>query len=443
MRRPTSDNLLAPPPLLLGVVGAFVACCLAGRTVSQRNPYIDFHRFHWFLNAESLFYPTASQVRALGRDLLDRDRIAVIVGGSSILHGAGQRPEELWTRHLQAELGDDYRVLNLALPGCRPAEFGGTAAEILTRDFPRLIFVSDTFLGYAYAPNPLSPSVRPAGVPLHAHYGYFFWDAASKGLLPTDAARETAIAHWIRACGKEAHFAEQLREMRVDALTYSRDLWTTLGYTTFWTGCTPPNALASRTLPRRVFPDLDGRAANLPCAVRYTPARVAEMLAALRAEVALGQWLLQHIAGDHRSGPSVLDRAHGLVFPPALRGRTLLLPARYSPYYVNRLPPRERADYGAALAALVRELERAGFAALEIEAGYSDDDFIDHCHLNEAGGRKLAAEVAPAVRRLAHRLGYDEGERGVSTPWSPPARQDTGGLTPPARHSGRDHADRE
>jgi hypothetical protein len=60
---------------------------------------------------------------------------------------------------------------------------------------------------------------------------------------------------------------------------------------------------------------------------------------------------------------------------------------------------------------LVRELERIGLAALEVEASYGEEDFVDRVHLSEAGGRKLAAEVAPAVRRLARRLGYDRSGR--------------------------------
>src|SRR5439155_1419412 len=71
-----------------------------------------------------------------------RSRVAVVVGGTSIRWGNGQRAGEVWTRHLRDRLGDGYRVLNLAMSGAFPAEFGGTAADVLTSDRPRLIYVS-------------------------------------------------------------------------------------------------------------------------------------------------------------------------------------------------------------------------------------------------------------------------------------------------------------
>ena len=75
---------------------------------------------------------------------------------------------------------------------------------------------------------------------------------------------------------------------------------------------------------------------------------------------------------------------------------------------MNRLDADEKADYQAALAAFVRQARGLGFTTLGVEAGYGEADFADTCHLSESGGRKLAVEVAPAVRRLAHRLGYDQ-----------------------------------
>src|SRR5207302_159519 len=41
------ERLLIPPSLLLGAALAFLACCLAGRLKSDRNPFPGFQRFHW------------------------------------------------------------------------------------------------------------------------------------------------------------------------------------------------------------------------------------------------------------------------------------------------------------------------------------------------------------------------------------------------------------
>src|SRR5690348_8568906 len=109
---PWFDRCVAPRALLLGVAVAFAACCLAGHAAGRRNHLRDFHRFHQLISPESLYYPTVNEVCALARGRLDRDRVAVIVGGSSVLHGTGQRADQLWTDRLQALLGDDYRVIN-------------------------------------------------------------------------------------------------------------------------------------------------------------------------------------------------------------------------------------------------------------------------------------------------------------------------------------------
>ena len=404
---PSLNDRVCPPALFLGVLCAFVACCMAGRALSQRNPFVRFERFHYAIGPHSLFYPTASQVRALGRELLDRDRIAVIVGGSSVLHGAGQRTGQVWTEYLQAALGDDYRVINLALPGCLPAEFGATAAEMLADAFPRLIFVTDAFLHNAAAGATLPPSVRAAASPVHAFYGYFFWDAFFKGLLPADASRTAAVRASAPSRRWDARSAELERGMRLDSRTYSRDLWTTLAYSHFSTLWFRQWAPGSFMRPRRQSPE--PACWQQPDCFRKEhciPACVTGMLPALRIEVAEARRLL---------ASARLEEAGALVFPETLRGRTLLLPVRYSPYYVNGLSRREQADYRAAFPAFVRALEQSGFAATEVEADYSNADFVDACHLSVSGGKKLAAEVAPAIRRLAQRLGY-EGERGVSTP---------------------------
>lgn len=399
---------LVPVALLAGVLCAFVGCCLAGRVAVARNCFSDFQRFHQAISPPSLFYPTARQVQALGRDRLDRDRIAVIVGGSSVLRGYGQGPEEVWTRHLQEALGDGYRVLNLAMNGAMPAEFGGTAAEVLAQDFPRLLFVSDINFQRGLAQAPLPPEVRAAAVPEPIAYAYFFWDAYFKGLVPADALRAYALRAAAHQRADEARFAEPMRGLRLDGVVYSRDLWTTLAYSHFSTVFAPLLAPASFVLPRRRFPENEqnARVPSLTALRQTAPLLMDGMRRNMRAEVEGSRRLLRQAAGNRLPQRLFPGDSPYLVFPPGLRGRTLLLALRFSPSFVDPLSPSERADYRAAFPLFVRELEKAGFAAVEVEAGYTAADFVDHYHLTESGGRKLAAEVAPAVRHLARRLGY-------------------------------------
>jgi hypothetical protein len=412
---------LSPGSLLLGAVSSFVGCCLVGRLAAAHDHFADVHRFHRAINPQTLFYPTASQVRALGHSRLDRNKVAVIVGGNSVLYGAGQRVQELWARHLQAELGDDYRVLNLALPGCRPAEFGGTAAEMLGQDFPRLIFVTDVLLVNLTArlPPGASTGADQTGIPLGATYDYFFWDAYSKGLLATSGQRAEAVRKWASACRASAAFAERERGVAADRLTYSRDLWTALAHDSFSTVWAPPPAPAVFTWPRRHVADVGNQLGDFPPEVYRAFDAGEGVLTNLRQEVVQGRRLLRTCARG-TGGAAELDQAQALVFPPGLRQRTLLLAVPYGPRCVRQLGAQEQADYRAALAALVRGAGELGFAALEVGAGYGEDDFVESCHLSESGGKKLAAEVAPAVRRLARRLGYTASRPGGRGPRGSP-----------------------
>ena len=83
------ERSLAPWPLLLGIVTSFLGCCLAGHVLSRRNCFDQFARFHYLMDYITLYYPTTSQVQALARETLDRDKVAVIVGGNSIMYGGG------------------------------------------------------------------------------------------------------------------------------------------------------------------------------------------------------------------------------------------------------------------------------------------------------------------------------------------------------------------
>src|SRR6476469_4742344 len=88
-------RLHSPRALLLGVAFSFLASCAAGELVSRRNVFRSFHRFHTHIAPESHYYPTVRQVRALARERAEKDRVLVIVGCNSILHGCGQPESEL------------------------------------------------------------------------------------------------------------------------------------------------------------------------------------------------------------------------------------------------------------------------------------------------------------------------------------------------------------
>jgi hypothetical protein len=397
------ERLVVPAPLLAGALLSFVACCVLGRILSHHNQYKFFTRFHRYIQPETLYYPTASQVRGLARDRLDPEKIAVVVGGNSILNGVGQREREVWTRKLQKLLGEDYRVLNLAMVGAQPSEFGGVTAEILAKDYRRLIYVAD--LG----------SSTSSGDPDGLLYRYFFWDAHFKGMLPLDPDRDQRLVEIeTDRAKKDSVFAELKTGRRLDGTLFFQDLWTTCALKKRNTVWTPQMAGKPFTAPRQTFADPEVRVRSVRearlepdersldivrgCAVGFPGLVLGKLLPPVGAR--------EGVKLDPDLSP--LARNARACFPPEVRSHSLLLVLRDSPHVVNRLEPPLKADYDWAQANAARMLELAGFASLAVGQDFTEDDFVDRCHLSEEGGRKLASKVAPKVRELAGRLGFLE-----------------------------------
>jgi hypothetical protein len=391
------DRLVAPWPLLLGVLASFLGCCALGAWYGRRPVYENFERFHPYIAPESLHYPTSTQVLALARSRLPADKVAVIVGGNSILYGVGQRNGLLWSKALQAELGDDYRVLNLAMRGASASEFGGTVAEVLGREGRKVIFI--TIANYG-AP----------GSPDGNLYQYFYWDACSRGLLPRWQPREALIERTDRQRDREK-VAELRRRTQFNSYCGFCDLWNAVAYqrlSTVWTALVAEHPFR----PRKRWGYEDPGPA-IPFAVRYAPASTPLILTRARSWIATCRGLLPYKGG----GPEIdLDRSDTVLqlracFPEDCRARTLLLIPHENPYYLAQLSPAEQALSRQYALEQVRAAEGVGLAALAVGRDFTVEDCYDGGgHYSESGGLKLAGAVAPKVREMAARLGYLEKE---------------------------------
>jgi hypothetical protein len=388
-------RFIRPNSLFLGIACSFLACCLAGHSAGRHNLFRDFERFHIYLNPGSYFYPTANQVRALGQAKLPQDKIAVIVAGDSITYGVGQAPSEVWTRKLQAFLGDEYRVINLALWGSLPHEFGATAAEMLSADHPRLVCVTITHPVYY-------PAVLDGD-----HHRYFFWDAYCKGLLQPDANRDRAVANLVAERHNQPVFTELHTRARVNNWCRFDDLWSAVTYNqvgTVWNAIMPDTWY----VPRRKLQD-PGAAAP-PLERRYSAATLDEEMVRVRGPLrsdacikdGAGHWI------ENPASPAWLRLRDDSrrCFRESDRERTLMIVATESPYYLKRLTTDEHDLYFALAQLTADNLEGAGFAALNMGDEFTEEEFADRCHLSEPGGTRLATKVAGRVQRMAVDLGF-------------------------------------
>jgi hypothetical protein len=384
------ERAIRPWPFLVGAAAAFLACCALGRAVSGYNIYRQFTRFHQPINHEALYYPTASQTRAVVRSAMRDDQVAVIVGGNSVMFGANQGIDHLWTKRLQALLGDRYRVFNFALPGVAPADFGAVVAEMAARDYAKVILITNVWSGAKWGAGDVDGHTQ----------NYFFWDAYYKGLIVPEPVRQARLRELRRLRAGDAKYQEMKAAARMDASLYFQDLWTAITYRCFSTVWCP--AVGRRFYrPRRCYADDDG---GVPHHLRHTPGFLRGVLPLLERAVPERYW--GH-AGSADVRHSPLAESFALALPDHLRRRTLVVVAHQCPNYVERLPAAVREIYKATFPETVRALDSVGCRPLVVGESFTTLDFHDHCHVSSEGAAKFAAAVAPHVRELAWRLGYD------------------------------------
>ena len=220
-------------------------------------------------------------------------------------------------------------------------------------------------------------------MPRGATCDWFFWDAYCKGLLPADADRRQAVAAWLRRHAPDPHLSELTRGLRVDAVVYSRDLWTGLAHDRFSTIWTPLLATPF-TRPRRTYADLDATLVSVSRDVRY-PAASARDNPGLPARGCRPRTVNPFPESGEGTRPRLpshsarSNAAAGRALQPVLRGTTQCRRTGRLPGILPLPGPRPG---------------KAGVRGLAVETDCGEEDFFDLCHLNGSGGRKLAAQVA-------------------------------------------------
>jgi hypothetical protein len=372
----------ARPPawaFFAGCVTAFVACCVLGNALARREKFPGFVRFHQRLAPESFYYPTALQVQALVRARLRPGTTTVIVGGSSVLNGAGQSPRRLWTRALARRLGREFVVINLALRAGRPQELGMLMTESLVKAGRPVVYVADA-----------APCVAPDD-PTGVLHRYQFWDFRYRGLLLDDPDREARLAAILARPGPDAS-----GELRLAFWLNSRlglafaDLWSAVGYRhvfTVWNFLAHPRFWR----PRRGVPDPESR---VPARGYYHLRDFDTAMRVVRGRAA-------------PCGPAQLGALQAnlrAIMPAEIRRRALLVLDRDSPYYGDHLAPAERAQYERNVEATTQAVEAAGVWLVDAQRGWTAADYVDRGHVSEQGGAKLAAALAPVIRARAAAL---------------------------------------
>jgi hypothetical protein len=398
---------LVPRSVLLGAVLGFLAMCGLGRYVARIDYHPGFVRFNPSDAPDEKYYPTVNEMMAIVRHQIKPGQILVVVGGNSVLLGVGQPADHIWTKQLQADLGDRYFVVNFAFRGAASTNCGAVVAEALRKEFPKQILIANlppTQMGY------------PTGSEV---YRYNNWEAYYKGLLIDDPVRDAEIkaADEIPEYRNREFAVPELRLREwLDSLFYFQDLWNWFTFTqvnTVWGAYFPGTYQFQDPIrfldPRSVYKDTEPDFLTMPMASRY----IADN-ASIQGEMDNVRGVSMYAFNKDKNGQWVtyqplwdqFKQQSAAAFPQELKKRTLILMGYNSPFYLSRLPPDDLIRNDLSFKKAVVEWEKNGYEALAYGKDFTMDDDGDRTHLTWHGGVKLAKVVAAKVQDMSQKLGY-------------------------------------
>ena len=380
-------KFISPIALCLGVAVGFLGCSVVGRLWSRENIYQNYVRLHPFLEQETSYYPTSSQLAAIARAQCPptSSKTLVILGGNSVFNGSGQKTDELWSRVLQEELGSAYHVVNFAAPGAGVVDNGGVVFEMLAREYPRLLFVTNT------EPSYYPPADRSA-------YAYLFWDAYYKGALTDDADRATRLDR----DPQTEDWREFKTGRRLNGILYFNDLWTGVAYrhtSTVWTSWLKERSFHARGR----LPDwYDERYRRKKWKQLNYEEMAPELLTALRARksIAPERFRQSEDGSWTQTDDSLRTEAEQItaLLPKPLRSRALVVFTPANPWLLERLAPEERSRAETSSRNATELFAKTGWRALPtLDKAFEPTNLVDTAHLKPAGGRRLALLVAREI----------------------------------------------
>lgn len=381
-------RLVGPKYFFSGFLLALVLCSIAGYVISKKARFNHFDRFFSHISASLDYYPTASELVATAKHKVKRDKILVLIGGSSIFRGDGQNSNELWSKKLQELLGDDYRVLNYAYNGAGFGSFGGVAYRILIEYYPKIIYVTS-------CSNTESPDIDR-----NDYSSYVFWDAYYKNLFHPDKIEQKKISKL-----RKIHLHSSKIEMHLmsylDSFLYFKSLWNWVSYRylfTIWNGFAQPQAFKARRLSVEAEVNNKERAEDIKKnKFKFDFDAITAIHYSSQVDFSSRQFFSEKRATMHQ--------AYDNAFPARYRSKILCFITRYNPSYLMPLRLDDKKAYNIMQEDTVRIVKSFGYHVVEVN-NFKPDDYIDLMHYLAAGGNKVAEEVAPHIIKIAKANNY-------------------------------------
>lgn len=360
-----------------GLILAFIGCVFAGHATTQHNYISNFNRFHFYIAPETNFYMPVRQTETIVKDLVGKDKIAVIIGGSSVFNGLGQPAGQTLAEHLQNELGNRFKVVNLALRASSPTNLAMFIVEKLQQENIPVIYVADEAI-----PTPFFITADPSNTEARPDHNYarFYWDAYHNHTMYDWLPRNMYARQFIK--GNEVYSGAAINHF-----LYFNELWTYISYnyfSTFYNSITKNKSL----LARKQFEDPE----------TFQPFQNDNFQQELK--------IVSEVFAEHPPGVWEDCIQSWRDFMPAMiRKNSIMVLIDNSPFYFPFLDPKLLQIRQQSKIKEAKILEEIGMAAY-IPVLNETDDFHDRTHMSPQGAKKLAQQLKPAVLERAKALGY-------------------------------------
>lgn len=393
------ESLYKSKFFIFGLMLGFLACILLGIYASKHYYHENYSRLGGGLQPRTAsFQATASQIKNLIINTCPKEKILVLIGGSSVFYGSSQPVRHLWTKKLQEDLGGQYCVFNLAAPAGPLVGFASVAFQMVGREYKDSYLVVD---------SSSMPSLEADGL---VWYKPFFWDAYFKNInnfetknYSEEQFKQLALAN--RSSKGQAaldRFDQILLGMYLDSLFYFTDLWSYIHYQ--W-GLTIYDPLLKEWFlkPLKNVPDYD-YPIDIPKVktLEHYPKTDSDEFSQAVKVVRDNSYQYYSRDEGNRFNKELLDRGttaiqtHPLT---AIASKILIVSVPESPYFTKRLTQREQDNYADTRIRLLDVWEKEGYQTLNI-TDVGPEDYGDRSHLNTLGGWKLSKEVATKIARI-------------------------------------------
>lgn len=351
-------------PFIIGLV----LLSSVGEFADHKNYYQVESRFGQWVSADSGHFPKSRNVYLWAKQQTSKEKVTVIFGGSSVLHGVGQTINDSIAEKLNDILGEQYSVVNLALRGGSVGGQGLVIAKSLSKEGFNVVYIAD-----------VKSSDFKFAFPDNSPYEYFYWDAINEGLIEKNLATQEKYASnstpkTVMALENKLHFLSLINYISYNFFKLNHSL----------------GMSDLRFSPLKSYTDTQTE--SVPTINRYPDD--------------------QKVLGSMRNLFSTkVSETEARRFVEFLRDivensdplKSIFAVCDQSPHYINRLNSIQIGNFNSNKALLESEGSNYGLNIVDMCSNLRMDDYIDSVHLSESGASVAAEILARKIRSLQNK----------------------------------------